>query len=121
MTTTEPGTIPVASTWVPEACTLPTVEQPLRLAEFDDFFTSAVTGVRRVDSAQVELVLRPEPEVAARAADLAARETGCCSFFTFTLIIGDGSLVLVVGARAEDADVIDALVVRANVAAGGVA
>jgi hypothetical protein len=30
--------------WVPEACTLPTVEQPLRLAEFDDLFATALRG-----------------------------------------------------------------------------
>lgn len=28
--------------WVPDACTLPTVEQPLRLNEFDDVFRDAV-------------------------------------------------------------------------------
>jgi hypothetical protein len=29
-------------TWVPEACTLPTVDQPLRAAEFDDLFATAL-------------------------------------------------------------------------------
>lgn len=117
--TTPQKTLPLTSSWVPEACTLPTVEQPLRLAEFDDLFTTAVTGVRRVDSTQVELALRPEPEVAARAADLAARETGCCSFFTFTLTITDGSLMLRVSTPSAHADVLDALVSRADVAVGG--
>ncbi|MBB6551859.1 hypothetical protein [Nonomuraea rubra] len=33
-------------TWVgPSACTLPTVEQPLRVAEFDALFAGAVQGV----------------------------------------------------------------------------
>jgi hypothetical protein len=32
---------------VPDACTLPTAEQPLRLAEFDELFA---TAVRRVDT-----------------------------------------------------------------------
>jgi predicted metalloendopeptidase len=30
--------------WVPEACTLPSVEQPLRVAEFDEVFANAVRG-----------------------------------------------------------------------------
>ncbi len=29
------------SGWVPDACTLPTVDQPLRVAEFDDLFARA--------------------------------------------------------------------------------
>jgi hypothetical protein len=33
--------------WVPEACTLPTVEQPLRVAEFDDLFATALRGIAR--------------------------------------------------------------------------
>ena len=38
-----------AMAWVPEACTLPTVEQPLRVAEFDELFATAVRPVERVD------------------------------------------------------------------------
>ena len=36
---------PVMSFAVPDACTLPTVDRPLRLAEFEDFFASAVRRV----------------------------------------------------------------------------
>ena len=60
--------------WVPDACTLPTVEQPLRLNEFDDVFQDAVTAVHRIDAHRAELVLRPEPAVAARTADLVVRK-----------------------------------------------
>jgi hypothetical protein len=74
--------------WVPDACTLPTVEQPLRWAEFDDLFAGDVIGVVRESPQRVCLQLRPAPEVAARAADLAVRETGCCLFFTFALADG---------------------------------
>jgi hypothetical protein len=28
--------------WAPDACTLPTAERPLRVAEFDDLFTFVV-------------------------------------------------------------------------------
>jgi hypothetical protein len=72
------------SAWVPGACTLPTVEQPLRLAEFDDLF-SAATDVYRVDGTHAVLTLAGAPGLAARAGDLADRETSCCSFFTFTI------------------------------------
>lgn len=71
----------------PEACTLPTAQLPLRLAEFDDLFRADAVRVRRVDACQAEFELRADPAAAGRAAELAARETGCCSFFTFTLTV----------------------------------
>jgi hypothetical protein len=97
-----------------ESCTLPTAEQPLRLAEFDELFATAVRGVDRTDPARVRLELRPDPAVAARAADLAVRETQCCSFFTFTLAATGGRLSLEVTAPAEYAQVIEALATRAG-------
>ena len=30
--------------WVPQACTLPTVQQPLRVAEFDGLFARRCVG-----------------------------------------------------------------------------
>lgn len=68
---------------MPEACTLPTAEQPLRVAEFDALLGRAVRPPRRVAPARLEVLL-PEDAVAT-ARDLVARETACCSFFTFTL------------------------------------
>jgi len=38
-----------AGSWVPDACTLPTAERPLRLAELDDLFATAVRAVHRLD------------------------------------------------------------------------
>ena len=111
---------PIASpAWVPDACTLPTVDQPFRLAEFDDLFETAVLGVHRIATSRLELELRPEPAIAARAAELAARETGCCSFFTFRLTIGDGMLTLDVQTAPAQSDVLDALGARAAAAAVG--
>ncbi|MGW3812152.1 hypothetical protein [Micromonospora sp. NPDC005113] len=104
--------------WVPQACTLPTVERPLRLAEFDELFASAVVGVERVDRLRVRLELRPEPTVAGRAADLVTRETGCCSFFTFTLTATGGQLALDVAVPAGHVDVLDALATRAGLQDG---
>ncbi|MEV0156957.1 hypothetical protein AB0H57_24955 [Micromonospora sp. NPDC050686] len=100
--------------WVPQACTLPTAEQPLRLVEFDDLFAWAVLGVQRADPLRARLELPAEPEVAARAADLMTRETGCCSFFSFTLVATGGQLALDVAVPAGYVAVLDALAARAG-------
>jgi hypothetical protein len=63
------------SVWVPEACTLPTVELPLRVAEFDDLFAVALRDVHRVAASRLQLTLDPAAEAAAR--DLVAREIRC--------------------------------------------
>ncbi|WP_197093419.1 hypothetical protein [Nonomuraea sp. SBT364] len=102
--------------WAPSACTLPTAEQPLRVAEFDALFAEAVQGVARPDRTRLRLDLVFSPGNAARAAELAARENGCCSFFTFVLTIADGSLALEVAVPPEQAEVLDALHVRAGTA-----
>jgi len=66
---------------VPEACTLPTAQRPLRRAEFDDLFATVV-GRDRVAAGHLRLVVTaPEADVR----DLTARETECCSFFRFTV------------------------------------
>ena len=46
--------------WVPEACTLPTVEQPLRLIEFDELFATALWGQARIGRAVLRWSLDPE-------------------------------------------------------------
>jgi hypothetical protein len=76
--------------WVPEACTLPTAERPLRLAEFDDLFATALRGQQRLSPTTLRWRLAPSAEAAVR--DLTARETACCSFFTFTVSL-DGEAV----------------------------
>jgi hypothetical protein len=99
---------------ITDACTLPTAEQPVRLAEFDDLFATAVRGVHRTSPTSVRLQLRPEPAVAARAADLVVRETQCCSFFTFTMAASGGQLSLEATVPAQYADVLEALAARAG-------
>ncbi|HEV7651817.1 MAG TPA: hypothetical protein VGP26_26985 [Actinophytocola sp.] len=101
-------------TWVPPSCTLPTTEQPLRVAEFDDLFATAVTGASRPAPGRLTLRLEPTPEVAATAAGLAVRETGCCSFFTFALTAAGGELTLDVTVGPEHVAVLDALAGRAS-------
>ncbi|WP_439659483.1 hypothetical protein ACSHWB_45135 [Lentzea sp. HUAS TT2] len=103
-----------AELWAPQACTLPTEERPLRVAEFDALFGEAVQKVRRVDATSLSLDLQPRSEVAARAADLVVRETACCSFFTFSLVATGGSLQLEVKVPEQHADVLEALATRAE-------
>ena len=98
--------------WVPQACTLPTAERPLRVAEFDEVFTRAVRGAERTGQSRLRLDLDPAPGVAGRIAELAAAETGCCSFFAFTLTVADGSLMLEVTVPPANAGVLDALASR---------
>ena len=92
-------TVPDESFWVPAACTLPLAQQPVRAAEWGDLFDAAVLDIRRVTVRSARLELRPDPVVAARAADLAARETQCCSFFTFNQIARGGTLTWRSGSR----------------------
>jgi hypothetical protein len=103
--------------WVPSACTLPTAEQPLRVAEFDALFGQAVHTIERPERERLRLGLDYSPAIAAQAAELSARENSCCSFFTFTLTIADGALALEAKVHAEQTAVLDALAERARVAA----
>jgi hypothetical protein len=100
--------------WVPQACTLPMAERPLRVAAFDGLFADAVRGVDRIAADRLHLELRPEPAVAGRAAELAAAETGCCSFFTFILTVTGGSAGLDIVVPAAQTAVLDALAKRAS-------
>jgi hypothetical protein len=98
--------------WVPEACTLPTVEQPLRVAEFDQLFAMALRGIARTAPTTVELLLDASAQATARA--LAERESACCSFFTFTFSIDPaGQLLMEVAVPAAQVAVLEGLVNRA--------
>ena len=110
----------MADTWVPDACTLPTDQQPLRVAEFDELFAIGVSEINRVDDLRVRFELRPDPGVAGMAANLAVRETDCCSFFEFTQIASGGRLTLDLTVPTEHAAVLDVVVNRARSAAGSV-
>jgi hypothetical protein len=99
----------------PEACTLPTVERPLRVAEFDEMF-GAATAAERLASTTLQLTLPPGPAVAVQAAGLVAREVECCNFYTFTLTIRSDSLRLRVEAPVEHEDVLDAMAGRVQAA-----
>ncbi|MGW5689294.1 hypothetical protein, partial [Nonomuraea sp. NPDC003754] len=91
--------------------------RPLRVAEFDAWFADAVQAVQRPERTRLRLELAFTPEHAARAAELAARENGCCSFFAFTLTVASGGLALEVAVPGEHVEVLDALQARAGAAA----
>ncbi|SNY78075.1 hypothetical protein SAMN04244553_1178 [Nocardia amikacinitolerans] len=103
--------------WVPDACTLPTAQQPTRIAEFDRLFAESARTARRMGPGRLELVLDPVAEPVAR--DLAARESSCCSFFSFDFATTEAGLVMGVGVPDTYADVLDAFAARADAAIGG--
>ena len=94
---------------VPAACTLSPAQQPVRGAEWRDLFGTDVLEIRRVNPASARLVLRPDPRVAARAADLAVRETQCCSFFVFSQTASGGKLTVEIVVPPEQSAALDAL------------
>ena len=107
-----------------DACTLPTLEQPMRIAEFDDLFAASLRDIQdpgRSD-VKVRLVLGGDEELPERVQRLVNAEASCCSFFTFTLTAvepGDSSVTetmvaLEVDVPAARADVLAAFVSRAR-------
>jgi hypothetical protein len=102
--------------WIaPDACTLPTAEQPLRVAEFDALFAESLDHAVRDDTTHARLELAGEADLADRARDLAQRETACCSFFEFDVQVpGPGRVNLDIRVPANRADVLEALVERAE-------
>lgn len=99
-----------------DACTLPTRERPLRLAEFDTVFAGAVTSVAS-DGASAVLALSGGPGLGERLLDLTARESSCCSFFEFTVSGPDEDLRLTITVPPTHGDLLHALVERAERAA----
>ena len=96
---------------IPAACTLPTTDRPVRLLELDDLVTAAVRTQQRVD----RTVLRwwVDPVYGAMARDLAARESACCSFFTFCFTPTADLLRVDVSVPDSYTEVLDALAARA--------
>ncbi|MEV3959303.1 hypothetical protein AB0M34_00140 [Nocardia sp. NPDC050193] len=103
--------------WAPRACTLPTVEQPVRVAEFERFFAESVRSVRRPGPARLELVI--DPDAASVARDLAERESDCCSFFGFDFALIGTRVLMGVEVPPTYVDVLDAFAARVDAALGG--
>ncbi|MFH8642297.1 hypothetical protein ACIQWR_31490 [Streptomyces sp. NPDC098789] len=98
--------------WVPQSCTLPTEEQPLRVAEWDALFSERLTSLSRPEPLRLHFELTAGPGVEARVRDLVAREGGCCSFFTFTLTPGEDTVGLDITVDQEHEAVLEALAAR---------
>ena len=108
------------------ACTLPTAEQPLRMAEFDHLFAASLRAVERPSgvATRARLLLTGDEGLRGRVQRLVDAETSCCSFFTFVLeaLPGDAavegvqvtSLALDIEVPAAHADVLAGLVARAE-------
>ncbi|MFI6098868.1 hypothetical protein ACIA8G_25205 [Lentzea sp. NPDC051213] len=103
-----------AALWAPQACTLPTAQQPLRVAEFDALFATALNDLHRVDGTRLRLELKADAELETTARDLTARESQCCSFFAFTFTNADEALNLEIEVRPAHTDVLDGLEARAR-------
>ena len=101
---------PARGNWVPDACTLPTVQQPIRLAEFDRFVAESVHSTTRPTPTRLDLHLAPGAEAAGR--DLASRESSCCSFFTFEFDATATGVVMRIGVPTAYIEVLDAFATR---------
>jgi len=99
------------------ACTLPTSERPVRLAEFDDLFATALRRVER-GGPEVRMHLSGPTGLRDRVRDLTDRESSCCSFFAFALTGTDGDVVLSISVPPARREILEALARRAEELAG---
>ena len=77
--------------WVaPDACTLPTAERPLRVAEFDALFAGHLRCLEWHGRAAMSMDLSGDVGLTEAVRDLVERESACCSFFSFTVTTGAG-------------------------------
>ena len=116
----------MAQPWVaPEACTLPTAEQPLRVAEFAGLFADHLQGIEQRGPQEARMSLVGPEGLATLVRDLADRETACCSFFEFSVSTvpsdeaGQEAVQLEIRVPAARADVLAALTGRAVSAKAG--
>ena len=114
--TADPAWVEVA------ACTLPTAERPLRLADFDDLFASSLRSIERTGGSAVRLLLAGDAGLVARTRALAHAESACCSFFTFDVTpLEEERVAFDVSVPAVYVEVLDGLIDRAAAALGGAA
>jgi hypothetical protein len=105
--------------WAPDTCTLPTADRPVRSAEFDAVFGQGLRRVSRLGDRHARWEFAADADQADRIGDLLRRETGCCSFFTFTMTRGTpGTAIVDVAVPVAYTAVLDALNRRAASRAG---
>ncbi|GIG66774.1 hypothetical protein [Phytomonospora endophytica] len=100
--------------WVPDACTLPTAERPARLAEFDGLFAAHLTATALDAPTRARITLSGDTGLPARVGELAARESSCCSFLTFTVTPTSTGADLDIEVPGAHSGVLAALVARAE-------
>ena len=96
-----------------EACTLPTAERPLRLAEFEALFADHLTDVSWAGD-RLRLSLSGDAGLRDHVADLAARENACCSFFDFSLSDAADGVLLEVAVPTERREILNSLAALAE-------
>lgn len=106
-------------TWVPEAYTLSTVDRPLRVAEFDELFATAVRTAERIGPTGLRIHLPAGEETVSTVQELVAREVECCSFFSFEVRQEPGETELEVRVPESQTAVLDAMDRRAESARTG--
>ncbi|WP_210583765.1 hypothetical protein [Streptomyces sp. GESEQ-35] len=102
--------------WVPQSCTLPTRERPLRVAEWDALFAEQLTSVSRPEPLRLRLDLAGGPGVVEWVRDLVGREGGCCSFFTFAVTPREDLVHLDISVDQAHGEVLEAIAVRTDIA-----
>lgn len=96
-------------TEIPIACTLSAADMTTRGDEWRRFFATNVFEVVRCESS-VRLRLKGGDDVILSTVDLARREKACCAFFEFRLELLADDVWFEIGAPAEAAAVLDALI-----------
>jgi hypothetical protein len=95
------------STDKPIACTLSPADIPARLDEWRAVV--ALANTREATDGGERLRFPHDAELAARLAALAVAETGCCSFFTISVMATGDDLWLTVEAPVEGRPLVDQL------------
>ncbi|MBZ2199045.1 hypothetical protein [Occultella gossypii] len=99
---------------IPDACNLPTMQRPIRLAEFDELLTGSVRTYGRDSPTRLTLRLHRDARLEETVRDLAAREAQCCSFFGFTIAADGSDVVLGIEVPPQHASILDALQARSE-------
>lgn len=90
-----------------DACTLPAVERPARLTEFDSVVRPAVRTIER-RGCELRIELSGEDGLAERVRDLAARESACCPV-VIEVSGTDRDLSVTISVSPSSRNVLDAL------------
>jgi hypothetical protein len=93
---------------MPDVCTLPAADRPVRRAEFDALFATLVRS-DRTGPGHLRLVLGAPVDV---VRDLTARESECCSFFRFTVSPGPSGAVLDIEVPPVRVSILEAMAAR---------